>query len=257
MRAFVFEGGGMSAVAHLGVIKYLKESELHKNIRCLGGSSAGAIATVLACVIFDGYSIEYLMKKIKEIPIPKIGVLNCLLFFKNKGLFDTDFIKKFISDIIGPITFSEFTKKYGKNIYITASSLEGKLVYFSEEESPDLEVSESVARSCSFPFVFKPRAGFVDGGLMNNFPFGKLNEICKGETGGSYILEPKIKYTGSFLSFIGFIISFLAEDKSRNILGDEKKNIVFIETKTETFDFGDFSGIKIGYEKAKDKFKNN
>jgi predicted acylesterase/phospholipase RssA len=86
----------------------------------------------------------------------------------------------------GEIRFDEMFDLTGVDLVITGTNITQRAgFYFSKDTTPQFSVAEAVGISSCFPIVFKPvwikasrtdpalgplRGGWVDGGLMNNFP---------------------------------------------------------------------------------------
>lgn len=71
-----------------------------------------------------------------------------------------------------PVTFKDLSIDLA---VIAADTNDRKMVIYSREFSPDVEVAEAVRRSMSIPFIYEPRIDngheIMDGGLCENYPF--------------------------------------------------------------------------------------
>ena len=162
----VLSGGGMRGIAHLGVIKALKERNIHPGT--IAGTSAGAI---VAAFIADGYAPEELLEIVKSVKrsqlikpnIPRKGFFNPIGI---KKLLETHLKAKNIEDLKTPI-------------YIAATNLkEGRPEYFSKGNLVDA----LMASSC-MPVLFNlytiKGTPYIDGGVMDNLPIAPIRNKCR------------------------------------------------------------------------------
>lgn len=158
-------GGGARGLAHLGVLKALKEYQLFPEI--LSGVSAGAI---VGAFYADGYEPEEILEMfIKEklyhlirVTIPKEGLL------RPSGL------RELISNYLRAKDFSDLNMP----LYIAATNLNtGTIEYFNQGP-----LAEKIIASASIPVLFNPtKIGgytYVDGGVIDNLPVTPIRKLC-------------------------------------------------------------------------------
>jgi len=161
----VLSGGGARGVAHIGVLKALKEKDIA--ITHISGTSAGAIVGVLYAA---GHSWETILKFFKTIPI-----FHYKRYAYNKpGFIDTS---KFYKDFF-PLLKEDDFKTLTKQLYVPATNLlEGVEKIFHQGE-----LIKPVLASAAFPGIFTPvsinETLYVDGGVLNNFPLEPIKNIC-------------------------------------------------------------------------------
>ncbi|TAL61902.1 MAG: hypothetical protein EPN84_07190, partial [Legionella sp.] len=187
----VFCGGGAKIFAHVGVWKAL--NEYHIKPERFAGSSAGAIMALLCYLGFSSDEINDFFIKLKK---------EDLMYFDIdiQGLSDSHSLKTALDFIIarkvkqittennlpypcGKITFAmleELRQKcpnsgLGKELVVTATRKKArKTTYFSLERTPNMEVSEAVKISASFPILYRATVldgeELGDGGILSNFP---------------------------------------------------------------------------------------
>ena len=63
-RNLIFEGGGVKGIAYVGALQELEKHKILKNIKRVGGTSAGAINAVLLAL---DYSLEDTRKILSEL----------------------------------------------------------------------------------------------------------------------------------------------------------------------------------------------
>lgn len=162
----VLSGGSARGFAHLGVLKALKEHNIHPD--AISGVSAGAIAGAFYA---DGHEPEEILEMFIEkrlfqlvrFTLPKHG------FFKMTGIYDLlrSYLKaKYFSDLKLPLTIAATNLNKGSVTYFDSGLLEEKIV-----------------ASATIPIMFKPRIidnqTYVDGGVYDNLPVKPLYGKCK------------------------------------------------------------------------------
>jgi len=188
-KNLVFEGGGAKGIAYLGATEVLKKKGILKNIKRIGGASAGAINALLL-------GLHYSNDELKEIFMN----LDFKIFLDDSPGFCRDFtrlrkkygwykgdrfynwIKDRIKEKTGNpnSTFKDIQNSKEENnfrdiYFIGANISTGFAEIYSYEDTPLMEVAEAVRISMSIPLFFaaKKKNGkdvCVDGGLLNNYP---------------------------------------------------------------------------------------
>lgn len=189
----VLEGGGVKGVAFCGAIRALEEKNLMKNIKNIIGSSAGAIIALAISIKLSSYEIEKIMKDIdfNKFLDKRWGIINKLYHFISKyGIYKGDYFLHFIEKILlqytgnKNITFLELHKKYKTNLIITGTNLDlGVVQYFNYVDYPNMPVKTAIRISMSIPFFFEAvkynNDLYVDGGVLNNYPFNYFTKYKK------------------------------------------------------------------------------
>lgn len=181
----VIDGGGSKGIAFCGAIKALEEKNILKNIKNIIGSSAGAIIALLLSMKLSADEIEDIMNGINfdELKDKRFGAMMKLYFFVKKyGKYKGDNFLKIIENILEKytnnknITFRQLFIKYKINLVITGSNISrGIIEYFNHIYSPNMPVKIALRISMSLPYVFEAvrynDCLYVDGGILNNYPF--------------------------------------------------------------------------------------
>lgn len=181
----VFSGGGVRGLTFIGVWHILSEEfrkngkDLYKQIKGFAGTSAGAIIGLLASI---GCTGPEMCKECEVLDGMKIiRGIDLLDFDRQWGMHNKQEIVQHIRQILkqyvgnADITFKELFEKNGKNLIITVARVNDcKVLYYSYETVPDLEVWRGVSASMSIPILFAPsRIGeevLIDGGMLMNLP---------------------------------------------------------------------------------------
>jgi len=187
-----FSSGGLKGFCYLGILRYLYLENMIENIKYIGGTSIGSFfAFVLGMKIPLDYVEEEILKIIHScvnehyISINKKSLSN--MFLCNgmyKADFSTGLLKRFLKKEydVEDITFLEYIKRTGKNIYISCTNIStSRNVVFSAETHPNLSVLTVVEASMTIPFIFEPTQingeYYVDGGISNDLiVFDNINK---------------------------------------------------------------------------------
>ena len=179
----VLSGGGVRGIAHLGVLKALKNTGIQ--FSSITGASAGAIAGAFYSAGIDPEETFNIFLKTKLLRFirPAIGSLG-LIHVERTGEIFKQFLPENIEDLNIPLSIC------------TTNFSEGKVVHFTQ--GPLIRALH--ASSC-IPGVFKPimieNQMYVDGGVLNNFPVEPLLNQFDYIIGSSCNnLNPKSKISG-------------------------------------------------------------
>lgn len=192
--ALMFSGGATLGLFHTGVVKTLLERDLMPKV--LSGSSAGAIMTAMLGVskpedipsLLTGehfYSEAFHFRSLKE------------LLKGNGGFADVRYLKKFLIENLGDITFAEAYEISGLDINITVAPYnvaQEDARIMNRYTSPDLLVWSAVLASCAVPILFPPvrltskrydnlhtpylaSTRWVDGSVRSDFPQERMSRL--------------------------------------------------------------------------------
>ena len=193
----VFQGGGCKASAYVGA--YNEALKWGVSFSGLVGTSAGSIVAVL---IGAGASAEQLETYIKELdfgrfnneppiklerynPPKNSNLIKFIPFnatqkyhyiFSHLGLHNSKYLKDWIEEKLIELLPKATTPIKFKDLMIPTSVVVTDIIareveIFSQEKSPNQDVSYAVQCSCSIPFFFQPiNMRYVDGGLLSNLP---------------------------------------------------------------------------------------
>lgn len=174
IRRLVMSGGGCSAIAYIGVLKYLESHGYRDRITHVAGTSMGASLALLWALLvpidgdFIGYALEFFSKKIEfgyDFDFEKFGIDDGHLF--------EDMFAGYLPR--PDFTFAELYAETGINLVITATCLDTKSpMYFSHENTPEVPVLTALKASIAVPFfTHAVRINgrlYADGGLADNLP---------------------------------------------------------------------------------------
>ena len=272
----VISGGGLYGICMLGVFRYLYIEKKLINIKNIAGNSIGSFFALAYCLNIDIETLENMIKDLacnKSLLITKKNFGN--IFLKN-GILSFDIYTNKLKDYmkekykLDDLTFVELTKKFGINLYISATNInEGKNTIFSTDTTPNVSVFTATCASMSIPYFGKPvlidEEYYVDGLLTNNFPVNIFSNILSENILGiaikissEYVLKTynkKKKFT--FIEYNKRLFEILLLNSSNTTffksIDKTNKNILVIEDSPIT----DMLLINIDKDSIKTCFTNN
>lgn len=156
-----FSGGGARGIAHIGVIKALREQGIEP--AAISGTSAGAI---VGSMYAAGLSVDQMIDFAKEGSLLKTFKWGLPV----DGFASLDYLKDHLFKVIKASTFEDLQLPF----YVAISNLltgEPEIVCSGE-------LMDTIVASCSIPLIFKPvvikKRLYVDGGVMLNMPVEPL-----------------------------------------------------------------------------------
>lgn len=185
-KNLIFEGGGVKAIAYIGALEVLEQKGILKDIKRVGGTSAGAITALLLALDFNIEEIRNILWQVdfKRFMDATWGVIrNTDRLLNEFGWYKGDFFRSWIGEIVKSKTGNSLTTfrelndiKNNKDLYLIGTNLStGLAEIFSHKHTPNLTLVEGVRISMSMPFFFtairnKESEVCVDGGLLDNYP---------------------------------------------------------------------------------------
>lgn len=192
-------GGGLKGVAHIGVIKALKE--LGIEIDAIAGTSSGSLIAALYVAGFSEDEMEEAFGKNYKIlttfekrPIAKsIGKFIIKKEFDMEGLSNGEKIENLVNKIVGS---HGLTKLQDSKIPVAITTVDTvsmkECIFLSKNFGlkdtekidyiyDDIEIGKAVRASMSFPGIFTTcnfgKYNFIDGGTKDNLPVQVLKDI--------------------------------------------------------------------------------
>ena len=109
-KNLIFEGGGVKGIAYVGALQELETRQIMKNIKRVGGTSAGAINAVLLAL---GYDLKTTLKILTDLDFNKFMddswgfVRDTDRLISDFGWYKGDFFRDWIGDRIRDKTKNE------------------------------------------------------------------------------------------------------------------------------------------------------
>ncbi|RMD64460.1 MAG: patatin [Alphaproteobacteria bacterium] len=191
-RNLVFEGGGVKGIAYVGAMSVLEKKGILKDIRRIGGTSAGAINAVLVAA---GYRTAEQRKILSAMDFTRfmddsVGFIrDTKRLLSEFGWHRGDYFRTWIGDLIAAklgsenASFRDFQLAGRPDLYLIGTNLStGFGEVFSVEHTPTMRVVDAVRISMSLPLFFAAVRNvrgdvLVDGGLLNNFPIKLFDRV--------------------------------------------------------------------------------
>lgn len=183
----VFSGGGVKGLTYVGVIQYMEEIGLLREIKRILGVSVGSVFGLFIVLGMKYQQIKNLMLQISphdliDFDFESIKVDMIIDFFKNSSIDSGDKVFNFIRACLkvklgNPDATFRDLYEYNPNmeLYVLGTELAAsKRIYFSYLNTPDFSIALAIRISCALPLYMKPiiHEGkiYVDGGVSCNYP---------------------------------------------------------------------------------------
>lgn len=268
--SIAFSGGGIKGLSYIGVVKFLHEKDMVKDIKNLSGTSVGS----LVCLMINlGYTNEEMEKMALNLTTKNLEDIDINLLFEKYGLNRGEKIEIFLKYIIGfkkfdeDITFKKLYEATGKALYITACKLNDySETVFNYINTPDMEVYKACKYSMKIPMLWAVddiESQYIDGCFSANLPIEVLD--VKNTVGFTMTADSVYSTPGDLKEYIIklakciFHKSNALEIKKYKLLG---YNLINIDnTGVSALDFDSpvdvkKSIIKNGYDACANNLKN-
>ena len=181
IKNLVFSGCGVKIFLYVGILKYLAEHNLLDKVERLVGCSAGSLILFFVALDYSYSEIYELLLGIKLEDITKMDGDSVLNFFGNFGMCSLEEAERILRIILKAkvgsesITFRDLFNKTNKDLIVVATNIHKyKTVFFSKDQTPDMDVVTAVKMSLCIPIFFNPvkydDEYYVDGGLTCHYP---------------------------------------------------------------------------------------
>jgi len=197
-RRLLFSGGGVRVISYLGALQVFQENNLLQHVREFCGVSAGALVALMLAL---GYSFRVIERFCYEFDFNSMHTFDLesiLDSVEQFGLNSGDSVKTLIAKVLhhkgfGPTTtFSELhTSGKTKRFRVWASDIQYmKLVEFSAEKTPNVQIVFALYSSMALPMYFTPslysetNTLLLDGGVLDNYPITSMTDEEIHETIG-------------------------------------------------------------------------
>lgn len=183
----ILSGGGLCGLSYIGMYRYLKQYNKLNKVRHISGCSIGSIFAVLMALDLPVDELEEeLFDIFSNKELHSFDPSHIFSLISNKGIYSLEryhtFFQQFLEKKtnIPNITFQDFSKHTGKNIYLSVfclNSLENQI--FSNLTHPHEDISKAICASIAIPGVFQPiqigKYIYIDGGVGSALPVDHFN----------------------------------------------------------------------------------
>lgn len=182
-------GGGIRGVAHVGVMKSMRDAGLLSYVKEVIGISAGSLFALLWVLDYTVEQIETLSLDFDFTLLRSITPDTVFAFPVRYGLDEGIGIDKLITSILRQkgfppdVTFQTLLKKHPIHLRCFATEVQSCTVReFGSVQTPNISVKFAIRASMALPFFYTPleESGtgnlLVDGGIMCNLPLVFMKE---------------------------------------------------------------------------------
>ncbi|KIL45963.1 patatin-like phospholipase family protein [Jeotgalibacillus campisalis] len=192
----VFSGGGVKAIAFIGVVEALEEKGV--KVRRVAGTSAGAVVGALVAAGYTSIEIKEMLpalshlffkenKRNKWLP----SWVKWIELYWKKGLYSGDGLLDWLEQKLNEKGIQTFNDLPVGSFKMVASDLtSGKMIVLPDDaiyydrDPYSMKIAKAVRMSASLPFFYEPVKWtkgknihlIVDGGVLSNFPIWLLEE---------------------------------------------------------------------------------
>ena len=191
IRNLVFEGGGIKCITYGGALKGLMEEIDFNGVVRVGGTSAGAIFSLLVALNYGVDEIQdmFLGMDFKKFMDGDFGFIrDTSRLLTQFGWYRGDAFTQWVQDVVDAKTgdpnttfeqlknMTEKGKQKFKDLYIVGYNLNtgNAEVFCHENTHAQVPIALAARISGSIPIIFKPvflnEAYYVDGGVIRNYP---------------------------------------------------------------------------------------
>ena len=239
----VLPGGGIKGIYLLGGLHAFSEKKMMNKITNYVGTSVGSIICYLLSIGYEPVEILIIIYKNKL--LEKLQNFNIMKFTDGDGAINFSIISEFLEKItiekIGYLlTLGKLKEVYGKTlICVTYNMTTCSVEYLGPDNYPDIPCITALRMSSNIPLIFGRflymNSFYIDGGMAENFPIIKAEEIGKKILGINLQLPEKSLQDNPsdgmmlyILRLLQIPIIHLTLEKSKII--NEKSKILSIKT---------------------------
>ncbi len=180
----VLSGGSLKVCMAMGSLQYAYDNLLLSDVKNYIGTSAGAIICFLLLIGYSPIDIMVYIATSKMLTNVNYDIISMM---NGTGIVPfeliSDHVEKLILNKLGYIpTLIEIEANFGKNfICPTYNFTTRKAEYLSSNTYPDLCILTALRMTCNLPAIFEHYkyndCFYIDGGVCDNFPIMKAEEI--------------------------------------------------------------------------------
>jgi len=207
-KNLVFEGGGVKGIAYIGAVDVLVERGILDQVQRVGGTSAGAINTILIGLGFTAKETKDILWSLdfNQFMDDDWGVVrDTTRLIEQFGWYKGDYFRNWIGRLIrektgnSESTFADIealkSKNKFKSLFFMGTNLSTRFSeIFSAEHTPRICVADAVRISMSIPLFFSAKRStrgdvYVDGGVLDNYPIKMFDRKKYLDSGNFKVTE--------------------------------------------------------------------
>ena len=229
IRHLVIAGGGASGFMAFGALKTLEEKGVwsRDHLQSIDATSVGAILAIIVALRYDWVEAEtYLVKR----PWHHVMKLDVLRILDQRGIWGIDVMTQILTPLLlgknlsPESTMQDLFDYTGIDLHFYAVEMKEQceLVDISHRTHPTWRIMEAAYASSCVPILFSPffkdDVGYVDGGMLINYPLLGCQRRC-GTKEVDAILGIRTKFDpispvtmdSSFVDYILYLIHQLIQ----------------------------------------------
>ena len=216
INKIIFSGGGINGIIFLGIIKYLEQNNLLKNVNEFIGTSFGSLISALLCL---NYTYSELNEFILSFNFIDLQNYNINKLFTNYGIDDGTKINIALKCIlhnklqVNDITLKNLYIKTNKKLVIITTCLTNNKAYTLDYIShPNLSLIKALQMSMCIPIYFEPilfnNQLYIDGSVLSHFHIDYFNRNDKSVL-GILLYNDNIFKTNEINTFEDYIFNLI------------------------------------------------
>lgn len=176
----VLSGGGVRGMAHIGLIKALRERNLEAS--AVSGASAGAL---IGALYANDVNVNDMLQLFKEAPLFQYN----FFAFRKPGLINTERYIPILKQYFTEDSFASLSKR----LYVVATDMENGVEKVFDEGQLIRPLLASAALTPVFSPVVIDNILYADGGIINNFPKEYIDDSCEFTIGSNVSVIGKLE----------------------------------------------------------------
>lgn len=268
MKNIAFSGGGMKGYCYIGVLKYLEEHNMVKDLEKISGTSIGSF---LALVMTLGYTYKEIKNLVLNIDFKLLENFDINNMLQNYGMDDGKKVDIFLNFLLKKkkfkcdLTFKELYKQRRIHLIMNCCDLTTNTEkIFDYINTPDESVILACKYSCSIPLLLTlSEQNYIDGCFIKNLPIETLP--IEDTIGFYFVKEVEVNKKFTLPSYMSRVLAcVLAKGDSLEI--DKYKNMGYtlipIKTSLTALNFtlsekDKIDNIKNGYKACQNNLNKN
>jgi predicted acylesterase/phospholipase RssA len=252
-NTLVFEGGGIKGLCYVGALEKLKELELLKDVRFVGGTSAGSL---VAALLASDHTTEEMKSVLYKMDWNRLkdgnGLINFFRLFKRFGFHKGDALEQFVEDLLFKklrrkrLTFLQMYLMTGKHLKMVGTNLtQGRAFYMDYKHTPDMTVAKGVRISCCLPLMFEPVVlngdNCIDGGVLNNLDVHMFDGIQEVDRVLAFDLQEEPKQEHAAVNLAEYVIRIVRKLHTElNTVKDPPPHVTVLPIRESQIEFTNF-----------------
>ena len=228
IKHLVLAGGGTVGLVAFGALKAMDQQQglwSKSDIESIDATSAGTILAIIIALKYDWDEAETYIVKRPWHNVMKSDLYSILGAFEQRGIWNMEIMEQVLFPLLlgknlsKTVTLKEFfdVTKVDVHFYTSRMGNKCELVDISHLTHPTWTVVEAVYASSCVPILFAPLfkdgVGYVDGGMLLNYPLGPCLQRPNVDPGATLgidkimeSIEPPSEQSSSLFDFLMYLM---------------------------------------------------